>query len=207
MSDLLHPKIAHPDHDILEVIRLRWSPRAFDAARLVDRGTLHSLFEAARWAPSSRNEQPWRFIVADRSHSPDACARVLDALTPKNRAWAAAAPVLLVVALRATHEIDGAANAHAWYDAGQAVAFLVLQATASGLSTRQMQGFDADRVRQACAVPPPFDPAIVVAVGYAGDPDSLAVESHRAAESQQRVRRAVAEFVFENTWGHPLEPA
>src|SRR5262245_37401846 len=142
MSEPRHPKIARPDHEILEVIRDRWSPRAFDASREVTPGDIRRLFEAARWAPSSRNEQPWRFVLADRRRTPDAFAALLDSLTPKNQTWAAAAPVLVLVAVRLTHEKDEIVNSHAWYDAGQAVAFLTLQATAAGLAVRQMQGFD-----------------------------------------------------------------
>jgi nitroreductase len=196
-----HPKIARADHDILEVIRQRWSPRAFDADRDVSDADLRRLFEAARWAPSSRNEQPWRFVLTSRRRTPDAFAALLHALSPSNQAWAAAAPVLVLVTVRTTHERDDAANPHAWYDAGQAVGFLTLQATASNLSVRQMQGFDRARAREACQVPAPFDPGVVMAVGHIGRPEWLAQESHRAAEEQPRVRREHAEFVFLGYWG------
>src|SRR4051812_46404119 len=86
MSD--HPKVARTDHEILDVIRHRWSPRAFDATQDVSPADLRRLFEAARWAPSSGNEQPWRFVVVSRTRAPDAFARLIDALTPKNQAWA-----------------------------------------------------------------------------------------------------------------------
>jgi nitroreductase len=204
MPEPVHPKIARPDHEILDVIRERWSPRAFDADRDVADADLRTLFEAARWAPSSRNEQPWRFVVARRRQSPDAFAAMLASLTRKNQAWAASVPVLLVVAVRTTHEIDDIVNSHAYYDAGQAVAFLTLQATAQGLSTRQMQGFDPDAVRAACQMPEIYEPAIVMAVGYAGDPSALTIEHHRADEAQPRSRRAIREFVFDGTWDRPL---
>jgi nitroreductase len=112
--------------------------------------------------------------------------------------------VLVLVAVRLTHERDEMVNSHAWYDAGQAVAFLTLQATATGLGTRQMQGFDRDAARQACLVPPPFEPAVVMAIGHAGDPGSLAVEVDREAETRPRDRRAIDEFVYEGTWGQSL---
>ena len=204
MPDLPHPKIARPDHEILDVIRQRWSPRAFDPAREVSPSDLRRLFEAARWAPSSFNEQPWRFVVADRRRSPATFAAVHASLVPANRLWSAEVPVLVLVAVRTTLERDDAMNSHAWYDAGQAVAFLALQATATGLAVRQVQGFDRDDARRACEVPAPFEPALILAIGYAGDPDALTVDKHRAAERAPRERRSIAEFVFEGAWGRVL---
>lgn len=198
-----HPKHAQPDHEILDVIRARWSPRAFDPARDVSRQDLLRLFEAARWAPSSLNEQPWRFVVAERTRSPEAFAAMMTTLNEKNRAWAAAAPVLVLVAVHRTIEqFNNMENIHAWYDAGQAVAFLTIQATAQELFIRQMEGFDRDRARAICTVPDPFEPAVVMAIGYVGDPETLAIEKHRAAERQPRARRPIGDFVFTSTWGN-----
>jgi nitroreductase len=204
MSDPAHPKIARPDHEILDVIRQRWSPRAFNPAREVSRADLRRLFEAARWAPSSFNEQPWRFVVADRRLSPDAFAALHASLVPANRLWSAEVPTLVLLAVRTTLERDNAVNAHAWYDAGQAVAFLALQATAGDLAIRQVQGFDQEEARRACLVPAPFEPAVILAIGYAGDPEALTVDKHRAAERAPRQRRTIDEFVFEGTWGRSL---
>jgi nitroreductase len=203
MVDSPHPKIAHPDHDILDVIRHRWSPQAFDPSRDIPQSDVRRLFEAARWAPSSRNEQPWRFVVTDRHRSADAFTGLHVSLTPRNQVWAASAPMLVLVAVRPTHELTEAVNPVAWYDAGQAVAFLTLQATAMDLATRQMRGFDPERARQACAVPAPFEPAVVMAIGYPGDPQTLGA-AQREAEMKPRARRALGEFVFEGTWGMPL---
>lgn len=199
-----HPKHASTDHDVLDLIRHRWSPRAFDADRDVGRSELLQLFEAARWAPSSGNEQPWRFVVVSRHRSPDVHRALLGALIGKNPAWAAAAPVLVLVAVRPTLERNDRENAHAWYDAGQAVAFLLVQATAIGLSVRQMEGFDREKARVACHVPAPFEPAVVMAIGYAGDPDRLEIDQHREAERKPRSRRPIADSVFEGAWGQAL---
>ena len=189
-----HPKFAAADHDVHELIRRRWSPRAFDAARLVPRAELMRLFEAARWAPSSFNEQPWRFLAIAREESPDAWRALMATLTPRNQSWAAAAPVLVLVAVKTTFE-SGAVNQVGWYDAGQAVAFLSLQATAQGLSLRQMEGFDRDAARAAVRVPAGFNAAVVMAIGYAGDPESLPFDKHREAERRPRQRRALGEIV------------
>jgi len=196
----LHPKTASTDHDVLDLIRQRWSPRAFDAARPVSRGDLLRLFEAARWSPSSYNEQPWRFVVTDRFESADHHTALATSLIGKNALWAASAPVLVLVAIRETLERQDSVNTHAWYDSGQAVAYLTLQATSMGLSLRQMQGFDVDRARDACAVPQPFVPAVVMAIGYAGDPESLTVDSHRASEQKPRTRKPIDEIVYWGRW-------
>jgi nitroreductase len=197
---MTHPKHASADHDVLDLIRERWSPRAFDAARAVAPADLWRLFEAARWAPSSRNEQPWRFVVADRVLSPDAHAAFIGSIRPSNQAWAHAAPVLVLVAVRLTVEQTGELNRHAYYDAGQAVAFLTLQAQSQGLAVRQMEGFDHLQARQVCGVPDAFEPAVMMAIGYPGTPESLVSDKHRALEVTPRQRRKTTEFVFDGAW-------
>src|SRR5262245_50092050 len=144
---MTHPKVASTDHSIHELIQQRWSPRAFDASRPVPRGELLRLFEAARWAPSSRNEQPWRFLLIERESMPEAWQALLESLSSSNQSWAAAAPVLVLSAVRTSFEDTGTANHMAWYDAGQAVALLTIQATSQGLAIRQMEGSDRARAR------------------------------------------------------------
>jgi len=198
-----HPKVARTDHDVLDVIRHRWSPRAFDPDREVSRADLLRLFEAARWAPSSGNRQPWRFVLVDRRRSNEPFARMVETLTGRNPDWAGAASVLVVVAV---HSADGPGRVSpmACYDAGQAVGFLTLQATELGMSVRQMGGFDRDRVRSVCAVPADFDPVVVIAIGYAGDPKALGTERHRTDERQPRARQPVSALVYEEAWDRPV---
>jgi nitroreductase len=203
---MTHPKHAAADHEILDIIRHRWSPRAFDGSRLVPVGELLRLFEAARWAPSSGNEQPWRFLVADRERSPELFAGLHETLTGKNPAWAGAAPVLVLTAVRVTLERSETPNPLAYYDTGQAVALLTLQATSQQLVVRQMEGFDRERARSAARLPAPFEPAVVMAIGYLGDPDALAHEKHKDAERKPRERKAIGEFVFDGVWGQGLAP-
>lgn len=198
---MAHPKHARTDHEILDLIGQRWSPRSFDGARAVSRADLLRLFEAARWAPSSRNEQPWRFVVADRQTSPEAFAALAATLSGRNPTWASSAPVLALVAVRMTHERDGSENRFALYDAGQAVGFLTLQATAMDLAVRQMEGFDRERARAAAHVPEPFVPVVIMAIGYHGAAELLAHEPHREDETRPRVRQPIGTFVYEGTWG------
>ena len=198
---MTHPKIALTDHDVHELIRHRWSPRAFDATRAVTRTDLLRLFEAARWAPSSRNEQPWRYLVLGKNEFPNEWKALFETLSSSNQAWAAAAPVLVRSAVRTSYEDTGTANQRSWYDTGQAAALLTMQATSQGLAVRQMEGFDRARAREACGIPPEYEPAVVMAIGYAGDPEALALDKHRTAERQPRRRRPLDNIVFEGRWG------
>ena len=160
---------------------------------------LHSLLEAARWAASSYNEQPWRFIVADRHRDPEAFARVLSTLMPGNAAWAAKAPVLIVSVAKTNYSYNGAANRHARYDTGAAVAQLSLEATAHSLGVHQMGGFDADKARTALSIPDGFEPMAVLAIGHPGDPSALHPDL-QARASAPRQRRPLNELVFEGAW-------
>jgi nitroreductase len=170
---MTHPKHAQADHDVIDLIRERWSPRAFDPDRSVPVDDLWQLFEAARWAPSSCNEQPWRFVVAHRDQSPHAYDALLSTLKPSKQAWAQTAPVMVLTAVKLILELTGDANRHAYYDTGQAVAFLTLQAQSQGLAIRQMEGFDHSAAREACQVPEGFEPAVVMVIGYPGSPGVL----------------------------------
>lgn len=168
------------------LLRDRWSPRAF-ADRPVDRATLASLLEAARWAPSSYNEQPWSFIVGFRG-DPE-FERVLGCLVPGNQAWARSAAVLLIALARTTSARDGKPNRHAFYDLGQAAAHLTFQASSLGLAVHQMAGIDVDRIRAEFYLPEGIEPATAIAIGYPG-------ESLPEREKQPRRRKSLAEMVY-----------
>jgi len=193
-------KTAPADVPVLELIRKRWSPRAFDPAP-IPRETLRSLFEAARWAPSSGNAQPWRYIV---SESEEARARAADVLTGRNPLWAPKAPVLVCIAAQTLSE-NGGTNDHAWYDTGQATALLTVQATSMGLFVHQMAGFDAAKARALFALPEGVEPIAMMAIGHAGDASGLP-EPLRERESSPRSRRKQEEFVFSAAWGRPWHP-
>jgi nitroreductase len=193
-------KTAETQAPVHELIRRRWSPRAF-LDLPVEPDKLLSMFEAARWAASASNEQPWAFFVASQQ-DPKSYQDMLSVLVDFNRGWAVKAPVLILALAHTVFEKDGKPNRHAFYDLGQAAAHLTLQATALGLSTHQMAGFSAEAARERFAVPAGWEPASVIAVGYAGDPDSLN-ETLRQREVAQRQRKPLDKFVFSGAWGHP----
>lgn len=186
---------------IHELLARRWSPRAF-ADRPVASAVLLRLLEAARWAPSSYNAQPWAFLVATRDR-PEEYARVLNCLISFNQTWAATAPVLVLTAARTTFEHNGVQNAHAWHDVGQAVAHLTVQAAAEGLYVHQMAGILPERARQEFLIPRDWEPVTAVALGYLGDPAGLP-ESLRQRESAARQRKPLESFVFGGSWDSPL---
>jgi nitroreductase len=193
-------KIAETQVPIHELIRRRWSPRAFSDLP-VEPDKLLSLFEAARWAASASNEQPWAFLVASQQDSKN-YEGMLSVLVDFNRGWAHKAPVLILTLAHIKFEKDGRPNRHAFYDLGQAAANLTLQATALGLTTRQMAGFNAEAARERFAVPEGWEPVSVIALGYPGDPDSL-TEKLRQREIAPRQRKPLESFVFSGAWGHP----
>ena len=194
-------KPAPPDAGVHELIRERWSPRAFSGAPIPTHD-LALLLEAAQWAPSSLNEQPWRFVVADRSRNPEMHARVLSTLVPANVAWAQRAPVLIVAVARMTYARNGALNRHAFYDTGAAVVQLALQATSMGLGIHQMGGFNPDQARAALSIPEGYEPVAVLAIGHPGDANKLSDEL-RARELAPRQRRPLSETVYNGVWGQP----
>ena len=190
-------RIARTSRPIHDLLSHRWSPRAF-AGRPVEPASLVTLLEAARWAPSSYNEQPWNFIVAPKTET-GLFNQLLDCLSRGNASWAAKAPVLMLAVARLLDE-DGDPNRHAFYDVGQAVAQMAVQALDLGLYMHQMAGFDAEKAQRVFAVPEQFEPAAAIALGYLGDPAELP-ERYREAEARPRTRKPLTDFVFAGQWG------
>jgi nitroreductase len=187
-----------PIHDILA---RRWSTRAFDAARQVSREQLAALLEAARWAPSCNNVQPWRFLVWYKSADPAAWAKAFDCLSPGNKGWAGNAPVLML-SCAADNFPDGRPNRHAGHDAGMALLSVMLQAVAMGLAGHAMAGFNAEQARAGFAIPEGFTPMTMLAVGYQTGSDILA-GSAKEKELAPRVRRPLGESFYAGHWGTP----
>jgi nitroreductase len=185
---------------VQELLERRFSPCVF-SSRPVEVEKLRKLFEAVRTAPSSNNEQPWRFVVAARQ-VPEAFERLLEPLVEQNRQWARHAPVVVLSVAKLDFTHNGQPNRHAWYDAGQAAAYLTLQATELGLYVHQMAGFDSEKARQLLEIPEGYQPVAMMAVGYLGDAESMA-EGPRQHEKPRRGRKPLDSLLFEGTWGEP----
>jgi nitroreductase len=194
-------KLADTVPAVHELIRSRWSPRSF-SSRPVSNEDLRTVLEAARWAASSYNEQPWRFFVARKSDGA-AYENLLHLLVPGNQSWAKTAPVLIIMAAKRTFSHSGAPNYYALHDAGQALAHLFLQANALGLRAHGMAGFDRERARKELGIPDDYDLAAAVALGYLGPPDQLN-EQQRKSEIAPRQRKPLNEIVFGARWNEPL---
>ncbi len=198
---------AHKKADVegmLEAIAHRWSPRAY-AARTVKPADLKLVLEAARWAASSSNSQPWRFLVGVQGDA--AFARIAATLVPFNQAWALHAPVLML-AFAVAKTPHGRSNPYALFDLGQAVAQMAVQATALGLATHAMGGFDREAAQRLIGAAEEFLPGAVIALGYAGDPESLTDAELYARELDARTRKPLAEIALSETGetGDPGKP-
>jgi nitroreductase len=192
-------KQAHTIEGVLSVIAGRWSSRSF-ADREVSLADLAKVFEAARWSASAYNEQPWRFLVGRRGSS--TYKKIVSTLGGFNRDWAGAAPVLILGAASTTFSHNGSSNTYALYDLGAAAGALMLQASALGLRTHSMAGFDHAAARQIFQIPDDYNLGAVIALGYQGEPSALVQENLIALETTPRTRKPLSEFVLEE-WGTP----
>lgn len=178
--------------NIHKIIAERWSPVAF-SDKPVGQEVLNSLFEAARWAPSSYNAQPWKFMVAQKGE--DLYPVLLDLLNEANQQWARTAPVLVLSMAEMVPPGRSSKNKFAFHDTGMAVANLLAQATASGLYVHQMGGYDAEGARKVLNLPADLEPAAMIAIGYKGDPARLPADI-ASRETNERTRLPMSEFVF-----------
>jgi nitroreductase len=179
------------DHDVDAIFLNRWSPRAF-SPEPIDEETLMRAFETARWAPSSNNEQPWRFIIA---RTPEDRAKFYDFLTLGNQAWNKNVPVLVVVISKKTFARNDTPNTTNQFDAGCAWGYLSLGAHQLGLITHGMAGFDRDKVRAVLEVPDDFDILAMIAIGRRGDVADLPPDVQK--KEKVSTRRSLAETIME----------
>jgi nitroreductase len=194
-------KQAPPVDGVLPAVLGRWSARSF-ADREVSPADLKRVFEASRWAASSFNEQPWRFLVGTRNSS--TYKKIFSTLIGFNQDWAAAAPVLILGVSSTKFAHNGEDNRNALYDLGAAASYLTLQAAVLGLTTHQMAGFDQDAARQTLEIPENYAIGAVIALGYQGEPSALGNQHLLEMEISPRVRKPLSEFVL-SAWGESAD--
>ena len=191
-----------PIHDLLSN---RWSPRAYDVNRQVPRAALAALLEAARWAPSCNGDQPYRYLVFEKSRDPEGWQKAFDCLSENNRKWVKNVPVLMLSCAGSIFAHNGKPNRYGPHDVGASSMAMALQGTALGLAVHQMGGFDAGKARDAFAVPAEYTPMAMIAVGYQAAPDVLDEET-KAKELRPRSRKPLADLFYEKGWGNSIKP-
>jgi nitroreductase len=193
-------KKAVTDHPILQVLAERWSPYGFED-RPVPEADLRSLFEAARWAASSYNEQPWNYLVATRENLQE-FGRLLSCLVEANQTWAKAAPVLVLGVVNLRFAKNNQDNRAAVHDLGLAAGNLLVEATARGLSVHQMIGILPDKAREVYQIPEHSEAWTAMAIGYKADPAKLP-DALKERDLAPRQRKPLSEFVFTGRWEKP----
>lgn len=185
---------------IHELLAKRYSPRAL-SDKTIDTEKIIDLLEAARWAPSSMNEKPWRFIIARKEDSGD-FHKLLGVLNETNQLWAKNASALILTIAKLETDSSKQINKYALYDLGNAVANLTFQATSMELFVRQMGGFNPDKAIEIFSIPYDFLPVSVLALGYKGNPDDLP-EFLNKRENSVRTRKNIDELAFTGKFGLP----
>jgi nitroreductase len=191
---------AQTNHQIHDLLTHRWSPRAF-SDRMVEKEKILGILEAARWSPSSFNEQPRNLIVATKDY-PKEHERLLQCLSEGNIRWAKFAPVLMISVAKLIFRRNGKPNRHAFHDVGLALGSLVIQATHLGLCVHQMAGILIDKIRETYNIPDTHEPVTGIAIGYYGNIDQLPGDL-RERELADRTRKPLDEFVFSGSWNKP----
>ncbi len=191
-------KKAKTKHKVIETIKNRWSPRSF-SDKLIDNESISSLFEAASWAASAFNEQPWRFIYATKDNS-KVYNQILGCLIEWNQNWAKSAPLLILAIAKLNFTHNNEPNRTAFYDLGQAIGQMGLQASSMGLFIHQMSGFDHNKAEKEFNIPDGFTAVSVLAVGYLGNTKNLD-ETLKKMEETARTRNKLDDFVFTGNFG------
>jgi nitroreductase len=185
---------------IHDIIKRRWSPRAFDPNRPVSREQLKVLLEAGRWAPSCNGDEPWRYLIWDKNRDPAGWQKAFDCLSENNKKWVKNVPLLMLSCAGSKFEATGKPNRWTQHDTGAASVSMALQAVPLGLIVHQMGGWDADKARAAFDIPAEYTPMAMIAVGYQASPDILDEET-KAKELRPRGRKPLAERFYEGGWG------
>ena len=195
-------KKAKTKHQIADLIVRRWSPYAF-MDKPIEKEKISQLFEAARWAPSAFNEQPWRFIAADK-RDPKNFDKMLSCLVDANQAWAKNSALLLILVVSKNSSYNNEPNRWAAHDCGLALENLLLEAVDLSLAAHPMGGFSPDKVRELYDVPQDFEPLVAIAVGYHAGEETISDEL-KERELSERERKALSETIFAGKWGDPYQ--
>jgi nitroreductase len=185
------------------LIKKRWSGREFIENQPVVREQIIALLEAARWAPSCWNDQPWRYIVFDRFHNKDAWQLAFGCLSEGNQKWVITAPVLLIAFADTQFTRNGKPNRWGQHDTGAASTSLCLQAASMGLMAHQMGGYDRNKVRETFNIPSRFDIMSMIAVGHPADEEQIDPDE-LARELEPRERAPLGERFFDSAWEKPV---
>ncbi|MFP4023508.1 MAG: nitroreductase family protein [Thiohalospira sp.] len=178
---------------IHDIIKSRYSPVIFSSQK-IEKEKLESLFEAARWAPSSYNEQPWRFIVGIKNEGGN-YTKLFDCLVEANQYWAKYAPVLVMSLAKKTSTVTGKTNRFAQHDTGMAVGNLLAQATSLGLYVHQMGGYSVTKAKKHFLLDDDFEPMAIMAIGYKGEIE-LFPEDLQEREKKERYRKNIDEIIL-----------
>ena len=196
-------KNVETQEQINEFIANRWSGRAYDEKKPVEHQHIISLLEAARWAPSCFGEEPWRYIVCDKTSNEVAWEKAFSCLSEGNQSWAANAPVLILALANSIFSHNKNPNRWSQYDTGAASMSLCVQATSMDLMVHQMGGFSAEKAAELFSIPDQFISMAIMAVGYQLAEDEITGEMMER-ESSQRQRNPLAEQFFDGEWGRPI---
>jgi nitroreductase len=184
---------------IQPILAQRWSGVCYDPARAVSQADLRAIMEAGRWSPSCFGDQPWRYLVCDKTTNRPAWDKAFSCLGEGNQPWCQHAPVLVVICHDTQFVHNDKPNQHAAYDTGAASMSMSMQATALGLMTHQMAGFSADKAREVFAVPERYKPLVMMTIGYQLDEAQLP-EQFKARELKPRARAALEARFFAGEW-------
>lgn len=186
-------KNADNDYSILELIKKRWSPVVFDK-KPIEANTVLSVFEAARWAPSSRNEQPWRYIYGHRND--EVFNKILNTLMAGNIVWAKNAAVLIASFAKKNSGFNGKPLRHNFYDTGAANMLLQLQALEYGIYSHTMGGFSPEKISKTFDIPDSIEPVSVIALGYLGNVDDENSDDLKNRDLTPREREKITELII-----------
>ena len=202
IDEIINDKVAETEYHVIDLVKNRWSPRAFSSTP-IEHEKIMSMLESARWAPSGFNEQPWNFILFNKENREE-FNKIIDLLSPRNQLWAKNAPLIMLSVARINFERNGKFNRHSLHDVGAAVNNLTLQATSMGLFVHQMAGFDAEKAKEQFNIPDGFEPVAAIAIGYYGNQDDLPEEFIKS-ETLERNRKFINEFTFEGDWNKNIK--